>query len=53
MPVSRRLALIGLALSVALPGQALAPNDSHMTIKRDFGVAGDPEGERAARFILD
>ncbi|PZU76554.1 MAG: esterase [Brevundimonas sp.] len=29
-----------------------APNDSHMTIKRDFGVAGDPEGERAARFIL-
>ena len=29
-----------------------APNDSHMTIKRDFGVAGDPEGERAARVIL-
>ena len=29
-----------------------APNDNHMTIKRDFGVAGDPEGERAARFIL-
>ncbi|WP_295215393.1 alpha/beta hydrolase [uncultured Brevundimonas sp.] len=28
-----------------------APDDSHMTIKRDFGVAGDPEGERAARFI--
>lgn len=28
-----------------------APDDSHMTINRGFGVAGDPEGERAARFI--
>ncbi len=28
-----------------------APDDSHMTINRGFGAAGDPEGERAARFI--
>jgi arylformamidase len=28
-----------------------APDDSHMTINRGFGVAGDAEGERAARFI--
>lgn len=28
-----------------------APDDSHLTINRGFGVAGDPEGERAARFI--
>lgn len=28
-----------------------APDDSHMTINRGFGVSGDPEGERAARFI--
>lgn len=28
-----------------------APDETHMTIKRDFGDAGDPEGERAARFI--
>jgi arylformamidase len=28
-----------------------APDESHLTINRGFGVAGDPEGERAARFI--
>lgn len=28
-----------------------APGDSHMTINRDFGLAGDAEGEHAARFI--
>ncbi|MFJ6024868.1 alpha/beta hydrolase [Brevundimonas sp. NPDC092305] len=45
------------ALAVALRnagGQAeviSAPNDSHRDINLGFGVAGDPEGERAARFI--
>jgi arylformamidase len=29
-----------------------APGETHMTINRDFGLIGDPEGERAARFIL-
>lgn len=29
------------------------PNDSHRDINVGFGVAGDPEGERAARFISD
>lgn len=28
-----------------------APGETHMTINRSFGVAGDPEGERAANFI--
>lgn len=28
-----------------------APGDSHADINREFGVAGDAEGERAARFI--
>lgn len=28
-----------------------APGESHMTINRSFGVAGDPEGERAARVV--
>lgn len=28
-----------------------APGETHMTINRDFGLAGDPEGERAAAFI--
>lgn len=28
-----------------------APGETHMTINRDFGQAGDVEGERAARFI--
>lgn len=30
-----------------------APGETHMTINRSFGIAGDPEGERAARFIAD
>jgi len=30
-----------------------APGETHMTINRDFGLAGDPEGERAAAFILN
>ena len=29
-----------------------APGETHMTINRDFGLAGNPEGERAVRFIL-
>lgn len=28
-----------------------APGETHMTINRDFGLPGDPEGERATRFI--
>ncbi|CAN5175532.1 hypothetical protein BH10PSE1_BH10PSE1_12460 [soil metagenome] len=28
-----------------------APGETHMTINRSFGVEGDPEGERAARFV--
>lgn len=28
-----------------------APGETHMTINRDFGKPGDPEGERAAGFI--
>lgn len=28
-----------------------APGETHMTINRDLGLVGDPEGERAARFI--
>lgn len=28
-----------------------APGETHMTINRDFGKPGDPEGERAAAFI--
>ncbi len=28
-----------------------APDETHMTINRGFGLAGDAEGERAARFI--
>lgn len=28
-----------------------APNETHMTINRDFGRAEDPEGDRAAGFI--
>lgn len=28
-----------------------ASGETHMSINRDFGNAGDPEGERAARFI--
>lgn len=28
-----------------------APDETHMTINRDFGLAGDAEGERAAQFI--
>lgn len=38
----------------AVGGQALvvpAPGETHMTINRDFGLTGDPEGERAAAFI--
>lgn len=30
-----------------------APGDSHRDINVDFGKAGDAEGERAARFMLD
>lgn len=30
-----------------------APGETHMTINRSFGVVGDPEGERGARFIAD
>jgi acetyl esterase/lipase len=45
----------GLAEAVTRAGGraeiVAAPDDSHMTINRGFGVAGDPEGERAARFI--
>ncbi|MDO1558167.1 alpha/beta hydrolase [Brevundimonas sp. 2R-24] len=29
-----------------------APADTHMTIRRDFGLVGDPEGERAAAWML-
>ena len=28
-----------------------APGETHRSINRGFGVAGDPEGERAAMFI--
>lgn len=28
-----------------------APGETHRSINRDFGLPGDPEGERAARFI--
>lgn len=38
----------------AVGGQAqviAAPGETHMTINRDFGTAGDPEGERAAAFV--
>lgn len=28
-----------------------APNDNHMSLNQDFGRPGDPEGERAARFM--
>lgn len=38
----------------AAGGQAevvAAPGETHMTINRDFGTAGDPEGERAAAFV--
>ncbi len=45
------------ALAAALTGVGgraeviSAPGETHMTINRDFGLAGDVEGERAARFI--
>lgn len=45
------------ALAAALTGAGgraeviSAPGETHMTINRSFGVADDPEGERAARFI--
>jgi acetyl esterase/lipase len=47
------------ALAAALTragGQAeviSAPGETHMTINLNFGVEGDPEGERGARFIAD
>lgn len=47
---SRRLA----AALVAAGGRAevvAAPDDSHREINVGFGASGDPEGERAARFI--
>ena len=39
---------------IAAGGQAVvvvAPTDQHGTINRDFGLEGDPEGERAATFV--
>jgi acetyl esterase/lipase len=46
----------GLAAAlIRAGGQAqvvVAPDDSHRDINVEFGVAGDAEGERAARFIL-
>lgn len=45
----------GLAEALtAAGGQALviaAPGETHMSLNRDFGKSGDPEGERAAAFI--
>ena len=47
------------ALAEALRGAGgraevvVAPADSHRDINVEFGVAGDAEGERAARFIAD
>jgi arylformamidase len=38
----------------AAGGQAVvvsAPGETHMTINHSMGVAGDPEGERVARFV--
>ncbi|MBX7248185.1 MAG: alpha/beta hydrolase [Caulobacteraceae bacterium] len=46
---------IGLAEALRAAGGTAevvaAPGETHMTVNRDFGLPGDPEGERAARFI--
>lgn len=45
----------GLANALRAAGGAAevvsAPGETHRSINRGFGLAGDPEGERAARFI--
>lgn len=44
-------ALAQALIQVGGRAETAAADDTHMTINRDFGVAGDPEGERAARFM--